>query len=604
MKHRIPYTIILLAAAFLCVNCNSVYTGSDSPGTKMSASPSALEFDGAAGTAQLIITCGEELSSIVSNASWCTVSAGKFTGSSVTVDVTVEENAASQSRTAYITAKCGGQTLSVKVTQDIKQIPIEVSKTEFSAECYGLYDGSFTVSSTTTPQVSSNVSWCTFQTVTLSSGNKTEVKVYIGANRTEHARSGDLTVTCGKQTASIKLTQKAYSVQTATTTALTPEMVFDAFRMGWNMGNHMDAYSNDVASETAWGSPKCTQATVDGVKAAGFSSIRIPVTWMGRIGEGGAYKIEDSWMNRVAEIVEYAHKAGLKVIINTHHDENNNESSAHWLDIKNASTNSTLNESIKDEIFCVWCQIALKFKDCGEWLCFEPFNELQDGGWGWSSTFRSNPKPQYKVLNEWNQVFVDAVRCTGGENATRWLSTVGYAQSSSTISINGLEIPKDYTTANRLMVGFHDYDPYNYTLSDPMKEQWGHTADPAKRCSDTDEQNVIDTFELFKSTYADKGIPMYIGEMGCSFHSGDDFLFQKYYIEYFCKAAADRGIPMFVWDNGNAGWGSEHHAYIDHGTGDYASAYAKEVIDLMIKAVNDNSADYTLQSVWDSAPVL
>lgn len=479
---------------------------------------------------------------------------------------------------------------------------LEISQTAFESECYGKWDASFTVTSSAAPKVKSNVNWCTFKVGAYGKDSTTEVKVYIGANRTDKSREGALTVSCGNESLKIALSQKPYSVRTVDVEAVTPQMVFDAFAMGWNMGNQMDAFSNDVASETAWGNPKCTQQTMDRVKKAGFSSVRIPVTWMGHIGEGGAYKIEDKWLDRVAEIVDCARKAGLKVIINTHHDENNNDSAAHWLNIKSASLNATSNERTKDEIACVWSQIALRFKDCGEWLVFEPFNEIQDGGWGWSAEFRANPQAQYRVLNEWNQVFVDAVRAIGGENSTRWLATVGYAQSSGNISIDGLEIPKDYTTGNRIIVGFHDYDPYDYTLKNPLVKQWGHTAEAAKRCSDTDEQNLVRTFDLFRKTYAEKGIPIYIGEMGCSMHPGDDFKYQKYYIEYFCKAAADRGIPMFLWDNGAKGTGPECHAYLNHGTGAYQSDNARELVELMIKAVTESSPEYTLESVWDSAP--
>ena len=76
--------------------------------------------------------------------------------------------------------------------------------------------------------------------------------------------------------------------------------------LGWNMGNHFDAYANGVASETAWQGKSATQATFNGVKAKGFTSVRIPVTWMGHIGEAPEYKLDEVWLNRVYEVVGFA----------------------------------------------------------------------------------------------------------------------------------------------------------------------------------------------------------------------------------------------------------------------------------------------------------
>ena len=282
-------------------------------------------------------------------------------------------------------------------------------------------------------------------------------------------------------------------------------------------------------------------------------------------------------------------------IVNTHHDE------SYWQDINKCYNNAANHEKVKDEVFAVWTQIAERFKDKGEWLVFESFNEIQDGGWGWSDAFRKNPDAQYKVLNEWNQTFVDAVRSTGGQNATRWLGIPGYACNPG-FTIAGLVLPKDYTDANRLMVAVHDYDPYDYTLKDPLIRQWGHTAASDKRPSGDNEKAVVDVFDNLKAAYLDKGIPVYLGEMGCSRHAMDDLPYQRYYMEYFCKAAADHLLPMYLWDNGAKGTGSEKHAYIDHGTGQFVDEEAKTLVGLMVKAVTTKDAAYTLQSIYDAAP--
>ena len=580
-----------LAILSLIISCG----GTEEPTpVKLTSNPTELSFDANGGTKDLTLTSG--IKPIVTcSESWIKLNEGSYASNSMKVNVTAEAHSGTAPRTASIRVIGDKQSLMIPVSQSVPQVTLTVDKTSVAFDRYG-GEATLTVTSTQQPSASSDANWCGVKVGTIDSDHKTQVTLLAGANRTTTAGSGTVTIQCGTEKVAVKITEEAFTnIATATATALTPEQVFTAMAPGWNMGNHMDAISNGVAGETVWGNPKCTQATFDGLKAAGFKAVRICVTWEGQIGEAPGYRINEKWLGRVEEIVGYAEKAGLVAIVNTHHDE------SYWLDISKAYNNATQHEKVKDKIFTVWTQIARRFKDKGEWLVFESFNEIQDGGWGWSAAFQSNPSAQYKVLNEWNQVFVDAVRATGGNNASRWLGIPGYA-ASPTFTIPGLVLPKDYTSANRLMVAVHDYDPYNYTLNTPLVRQWGHTADKDKRCSDYDEEGVVAVFENLKSAYLDRNIPVYLGEMGCSRHNDEDFPYQKYYMEYFCKAAADRLLPMYLWDNGATGTGPEKHAYIDHGTGKFTDEKAQTLIGLMVKAVTTKDPDYTLESVYDSAP--
>ena len=560
----------------------------------LSAQPDQLLFEAAGGTLDLTITCG--IKPIVScNEKWISLSEGTYAANTLRVSVKAQENTGTATRVTSIRVIGDKQSLMIPVSQDIPQVELTVDRTSVAFDRFG-GQATLTVTSSAQPTASSDAPWCGATVGTISDSRQTQVVVAAAANRTASARSGKLTISCGGKSVSVDLSEEAYSVSTASTTALTPEMVFEAMGPGWNLGNQMDAINNGVSGETVWGNPKCSQATFDAVKAAGFKAVRICVTWEGHIGAAPAYILEDKWLNRVEEIVGYAEKAGLVAIVNTHHDE------SYWLDIAKAYNNATQNEKVQEEIFCVWTQIARRFADKGEWLVFESFNEIQDGGWGWSAAFQSNPDAQYKVLNQWNQVFVDAVRATGGNNATRWLGIPGYA-ASPTFTIKGLALPKDHTSANRLMVAMHDYDPYDYTLNtENFVRQFGHTADPQLKISGDNEAGLRWTFDQIKNTYIDKGIPVYLGEMGCSRHSDEDYPFQKYYMEYFCKAAADRTLPLFVWDNGVKGIGAEKHCYIDHGTGAFPDGKAKELVGIIVKAVTTKDPDYTLESIYDSAP--
>ena len=586
------WKILLSALPVLLVACGGKTPEPDP--VRLAASPAELEFGPEGGTQTLTITSGIQ-PAVSSLGDWVTITPGTPSGNNYPFSVKASAYNGTLDHSTCIRVIGDKQSLMITVLQRHPEVELAVSKSTLSFDRSG-GEETFTVTSSTQPQVTSDASWLVIETGRIDKDHHSIVKVQAGASRKTEADAGTLTVSCGGKSVSVGVTQEAFvAPAVAATTPVTSQMVFDAMGPGWNMGNHMDAINNGVSGETVWGNPKCTQATMDGVKAAGFKAVRICTTWEGHIGPAPAYRIEDKWLDRVAEIVGYAERAGLVAIVNTHHDE------TYWQDISKCINNAANHEKVKDEVFALWTQIAERFKDKGEWLVFESFNEIQDGGWGWSEAFRKNPGAQYKILNEWNQTFVDAVRATGGENATRWLGIPGYACNPG-FTIAGLVLPTDYTSANRLMVAVHDYDPYDYTLKDPLIRQWGHTAAADKRLSGDNEKAVVDVFDNLKAAYLDQGIPVYLGEMGCSRHAAEDLPYQRYYMEYFCKAAADHLLPMYLWDNGAKGTGSERHAYIDHGTGQFVDDEARTLVGLMVKAVTTKDPAYTLQSVYDAAP--
>lgn len=581
---------LALLAAFALFACDK----KPAEAITLDARPSELSFDAAGGTQELTVTCGAR-PLVTCTSDWISIKEGTYASNTLPVRITAGPNTDLSTRTATLRIIGDKQNLTVTVTQDPRKVEISVSEDSFTFSRFG-GEVEFTVTSTGKPQVTSEADWCGVIVGASDSQNHTRIKLQAAANPTDQAQTGTVTVKNGPDRVTVQVSREAGgNIPVATAEALTPQQVFDTMAPGWNLGNQMDAINNGVSGETVWGNPKCTQATMDGVKAAGFKAVRICVTWEGHIGPAPAHRLEEKWLDRVAEIVDYAEKAGLVAIVNTHHDE------SYWLDIAKAYGDPARNAQVKNEIFCVWTQIAQRFADKGEWLVLESFNEIQDGGWGWSNEFRKDPQAQYRVLNEWNQLFVDAVRSTGGRNATRWLGIPGYAANPG-FTVAGLEFPKDYTTGNRLIVAAHDYDPYNYTLANPLVRQWGHTADADKRVSDRDEANLISVFDNLKAAYVDKGLPVYLGEMGCSRHEAADLPYQRYYMEYFCKGAAERVLPMFLWDNGYSGSGSETHAYIDHATGQFVNDESRTLVELMLKAVSVKDPAYTLESVYESAP--
>ncbi len=242
---------------------------------------------------------------------------------------------------------------------------------------------------------------------------------------------------------------------------------------GWNLGNTLDAvnnwsYKSPVAEEECWGNPKANQAIFNGIKERGFNIVRIPCTWTGHIGPAPGYKVSQERLRRAAVVAGYAREAGLKAIINLHHDDG--EDLGGWLLLGNAVASQNNLDQITDKFEKVWTQIAEYFKDYGDWLIFESMNEVHDENWGWSQTFQNNPKLFIDIVNGWNQRFTDAVRATGGNNAQRFLIYPSYASNPECTIPDGkvgaaeagkyFKLPTDSAGNGRQIVTFHYYDSF------------------------------------------------------------------------------------------------------------------------------------------------
>jgi endoglucanase len=477
---------------------------------------------------------------------------------------------------------------------------VSLSATEFSFPHDG---GSETLTIETNISLDatcSEVDWCTVAPAESGTDEAMQYVITTTANTAQESRWTNITVSGADYVRDIKISQDGTNQNTvdeeeSAVEETEPLPIIKTLGLGWNMGNQLDAHNNGVSNETIWGNSKTTQEAFNKIAAAGIESVRIPVTWLGHIGDAPDYTIEEAWLNRVAEVVGYAENAGLNAIINIHHDGGD---SHYWLNIKDAAKDETVNNQVKAQLSAMWTQIAEKFKDKGHFLLFESMNEIHDGDWGWGENLTDEGK-QYAVLNEWNQVFVDAVRATGGNNSDRYLGVPGYCTNPE-LTIDHFKMPDD-EVSDRLLVSVHYYDPYEYTLNDEYSE-WGHTAANDKKADYGDETHMKEVFGKLKSKFTDNGIPVYLGEVG-NVHRDTDRAeeFRKYYLEYLCKAAKTYGMAPFFWDNGATGAGRECSGIINHGTGEYINN-GKEIVDVMVEAITNDDASYTLKTVYDSAP--
>ena len=318
---------------------------------------------------------------------------------------------------------------------------------------------------------------------------------------------------------------------------------------GINLGNTLEACDSNVgiktntplSYETHWGQPKTTQAMIDGMKAAGFDTIRIPVAWMTNATHlyEGDYTIDADYMDRVEEVVRDARKAGMYVIINDHWDGG-------WYGMfgsESAETRALAMEAYKG----MWQQIAERFRDYSDYLIFESANEELGTRFDENSALYCsdsvvtylNDDERYALTNEINQTFVDVVRATGGNNATRFLLIAGYGTNIDQTCDDRFQMPKD-TADSKLMVSVHYYDPWSYcgASSAVSATKWGKVSD----------YEYMDQ-QLAKMTkFTEAGYGVVIGEYGalpCSDGLKDNTLA---YHTAFLDACTKYDLTNCLWD--------------------------------------------------------
>ncbi|MEV2238274.1 cellulase family glycosylhydrolase [Micromonospora sp. NPDC049891] len=296
-----------------------------------------------------------------------------------------------------------------------------------------------------------------------------------------------------------------------------------AMQPGWNLGNTFDAVGAD---ETAWGNPRVTEAQLDAIRAQGFNSIRIPVTWSNHHGPAPSYTIDAAWLNRVKEVVGWALDDGFYVMINLHHDS--------WQWIHEMPTNRT---TVLNRYNALWTQIAAAFRDHSPRLHFESVNEPQFAN-------SSGDAQNAQLLHELNVNFHRIVRASGGANATRMLVLPTLHTSSEQARINELT-----TTINQLndrnliaTVHFYGYWPFSVNVA-------GGT-----RFDATTQQDLTDSFDRVHNAFVTRNIPVVIGEyglLGFDRHTGTIQQGEKLkFFEFLGHYARTKRLTTQLWDNG------------------------------------------------------
>lgn len=295
---------------------------------------------------------------------------------------------------------------------------------------------------------------------------------------------------------------------------------------GWNLGNTMDGHTGFTPNETLWQNVETTQALIKTVHDAGFNTVRIPVTWGTTIDDANGYQIDDKWMSRVQDIVDYCINMNMYVIINVHHD---GAEQSGWLRVGAEDLTP-----VKEKFAAVWQHIAERFKDYDEHLIFESMNEVV----GPDDSIDGIVKDT-QVIMELNQIFVDTVRATGSNNAVRWLSVPGRYTNITNMTREeaAFWIPND-TVENRLFVAVHHYDWLFGLAENTTNKTWNLE----------NFNSIILEMEKLVTKFTSQGIPVIMGEYGAI--NKDNTVDRTYHLEGMNRLCQLSGVVPVYWDQG------------------------------------------------------
>lgn len=273
-----------------------------------------------------------------------------------------------------------------------------------------------------------------------------------------------------------------------------------------------------IDSGYAWGYTKETSKIIKAIKAKGFKTLRLQVTGNFHLMDSN-YNMDPAFMKQLKEIVDCAISEGMYVIIvegccSYYYPASVDPVKNSWIEnhLFGAGYNINNNDKTRSEKYlkAFWNQISAAFNNSyDEHLVFELMNEPID-----LTDHQFNPesscptcKADVELLNSLNQLCLNTIRASGGNNAKRYIMIPTIGQASY---YNDFKMPTD-TATKKLIVSIHLY-PLG---SNPewIKILDGEDYDTIKR------EAIVEPFaayDNFNSQFIEKRIPLAITEIGYS----------------------------------------------------------------------------------------
>jgi endoglucanase len=339
---------------------------------------------------------------------------------------------------------------------------------------------------------------------------------------------------------------------------LTPQEVVKVMPPGWNLGNSFDG----TPTVTSYGNPAPNQTLINAVHAAGFNTLRLPVTWTTHIGAAPTYTINAAWMASVVQTAQWAVDAGMYVFVNTHHEADGNGG---WVTFP-ATTAAA--QTVATEVTAVWTQIATAFQSFDSHLMLECFNEPNEAGGG-------NTAQAQTDLNMYLAACVNAIRGTGGANATRIVMIQPVGASPNQAGIQSMLNASIINDPN-LLISIHTYYPTNFGLS-TTPYAWGSTTDYTNM-----QNSITKQLRVWLPTQ-----PIVIGEWGSE--GAQATANRAAHALAYSQDVTTAGMVPVWWDNGGTGNGS--YALFNRTTG--AQTYPTIIAGIMTGVANGQTAPNT-----------
>jgi endoglucanase len=299
---------------------------------------------------------------------------------------------------------------------------------------------------------------------------------------------------------------------------------------GLNIGNTLE---NTTQWETGWGNPPITREFVRSLAALGFKTIRVPVAW-DTYAVGG--QIQPDKLSRVGEVVDFVLDAGMFAVVNIHWDGG-------WIDSgvkeKFPDTYATFSPVAEQKYKSYWTQIATYFAGKNERLLLEALNEEtkfeNEGG----------PEKAFATLTRVNQLFIDTVRATGGNNGKRLLIVTGYHTDFTKTCSEHYVLPKD-TLPHKLFLSVHYYTPWPF-CGMTKDESWGKMAHTWGSAGDLLELERL--FDMMGDYSKRNDIPVFLGEYSASHEK--EVASRARFMSAVTNAAHARKMVPVLWDTGH-----------------------------------------------------
>jgi endoglucanase len=246
------------------------------------------------------------------------------------------------------------------------------------------------------------------------------------------------------------------------------------------------------------------------IKKAGFNSVRIPINWEAHARKNAPYTIDWQFFDRVDQVVGWALKQELVVI----------------LDFHNYPDLMANPQAHQKRYLALWRQIAGYYKNSPSTVLFELLNEPNDK----------------MDTAQWNKISSQALTIVRQTNPNRNV-IIGGAGSNAYDQLQNLALPsKD----RHIIVTFHYYNPFEFTHQGADWVDMDKFIGQTWEASDAEKETITDQFLQVAAWSLLQNRPVLLGEFGA--YSKADMASRARWTSFVAREAENRGFAWAYWE--------------------------------------------------------